>query len=629
MADGDAAVSESDLGGPLGPAIDISDDEDVCDRSGDEADAGIGELVLHGNEDGLEDEVEVGPELPPPPPPPPVGQGQAEAWVPVGKNQARWLPKGQRVDIDLSEMYAGESGPVCEDPATIEKEIDAFDRFYTEDIIRERLLRPTNRRAHIELAHEEPPKLLDGWVDVSMGQMYSFLAILFYAPLMKVPNIKDYWSTTILQVPLVKSLMPRDRFLQIKHCFSVANPSQVENAADRLAKTRHWLDDVRKISQRNWVLGLDVGLDESQCLCAARNARCAHRAEKNKPIADYVKVIAAHEAKTGYCYAFKVDERLPAENVKTMIADVLKQLPRKDEGDPAAEGQHRRVAMDRFYCGVDNAKLTLDHGHFMYGTVRSDRGPQHTGILDELKERRLEDGEFFWRMANQPVPMTMYLWRDSVKDGVWFISTCHRDEDDEVRRRKAGNPTTTKRCPLCAKDYNNNMGACDQCNSLRASYTVQLSHKRRWYMCLVYYGMDILIVNSCIWYKELLKKRGEPERARKLSQKHFRMAIIEQLIARAAVMGRGSTKGATMGTKRRRLSGEGSEIVHEHCVNRLVNVGNHFPVYIKSRANCKLCYLFDKKECQTTWVCNECDGPIPLCLNKKRNCFFIWHTTDS
>lgn len=106
------------------------------------------------------------------------------------------------------------------------------------------------------------------------------------------------------------------------------------------------------------------------------------------------------------------------------------------------------------------------------------------------------------------------------------------------------------------------------------------------------------------------------------------VADSEQLTARAAVVGCCSTNGATRDTKRRRLTREGGKVVHDHCVNRLVDVGKHFPVYTKSRANCKLCYLLHKKECQSTWMCNECEGPIPLCLNKKRNCFLTWHTTD-
>jgi len=45
------------------------------------------------------------------------------------------------------------------------------------------------------------------------------------------------------------------------------------------------------------------------------------------------------------------------------------------------------------------------------------------------------------------------------------------------------------------------MGTCDQCNSLRDS--LQLTHQRGWYMCLVYYGLDLRLISSYIWFKDI------------------------------------------------------------------------------------------------------------------------------
>lgn len=97
------------------------------------------------------------------------------------------------------------------------------------------------------------------------------------------------------------------------------------------------------------------------------------------------------------------------------------------------------------------------------------------------------------------------------------------------RCRKRGQPTATKRCPTCAKDYNANMGTCDQCNSLRASYSLQLTHHRRWYMCLVYYGLDLRLISSYIWFKDITGTN--------MSQKNYRVSVIDALIARQANMG--------------------------------------------------------------------------------------------
>lgn len=520
----------------------------------------------------------------------------------TGANRARWKDIGERVEMILSDMYTGESGAKVPADQPITAPVQAFDTFVCDEVI-DALRKPTNRRAHIELGRSEaPPKILDNWKDVSRKEMKVFLVTLILIGLMGLPADTDYWSTGLLGYPVIKSLMSRDRWMQIKHCLSVANPSQSENADDKLAKVRPFLDLVQRIIRGHWTLGCDCGLDESQCRCGHRHARISHRGETKKPIADYVKVIALHESKSGYCWSFCVDTR--TQTVREMLLDVVSKVP-KDGG--------RRIATDRFYTGVDNAKAIRDEGHFMYGTIRGDRGPHKTGIKAQRDAAGgLEDGEFLWQMADLPLPMTMYLWRDSNKEGSWFFSTCHRDEEDTVTRRKRGHPTATKRCPTCAKDYNANMGACDQCNSLRASYSLQLTHKRRWYMCLVYYGLDVLLVNSYIWFKDIT--------ATPLSQKEYRLSVCESLIARLTTTG---SKGVpACATKRKRVAQDLD--LAQQFPTRHLHVGDHLPVWAAERKHCKLCYSRSKvlRRCWT--FCNTCN--VHLCLNKDRNCYFEFHS---
>ena len=138
-----------------------------------------------------------------------------------------------------------------------------------------------------------------------------------------------------------------------KAFFSVASPTSYENRKDRLTKVRPFLKLVLKIVQRNWTLGRDAALDESQCKCGHRHARCSYRKETKKPMSDYVRVIALHETNTSYCYAFEVDTC--EKSVVESIQDVLKQVPNSDGG--------RKVAIDCFYNGVDNALLGYKLGH--------------------------------------------------------------------------------------------------------------------------------------------------------------------------------------------------------------------------------------------------------------------------
>ena len=81
-----------------------------------------------------------------------------------------------------------------------------------------------------------------------------------------------------------------------------------------------------------------------------------------------------------------------------------------------------------------------------------------------------------------------------------FWSTCHygRAAAGEVRWRKRGQPAVMKAAPQVAVDYNKYMGA----NSLWASYSTLLTHKRRWYMSLFYFGIDVLLVNALIYHNQ-------------------------------------------------------------------------------------------------------------------------------
>ena len=158
-----------------------------------------------------------------------------------------------------------------------------------------------------------------------------------------------------------------------------------------------------------------------------------------------------------------------------------------------ASCEARTFSCDRFYVTVNTVtKIWKELGHLMYGTIHGDRGPQHCGIVSPS----LQNGEFVWLQADLPIPLIIYRWNDSDKLGSWFISPYHGNYSATVIRRCRGEETSEKNFPLVAKDYNEDMGACDQFNSLRASYTTYLTHQRHWYMGLIYYGKDILDINS-------------------------------------------------------------------------------------------------------------------------------------
>ena len=74
-----------------------------------------------------------------------------------------------------------------------------------------------------------------------------------------------------------------------------------------MAKTRNFLDILQKISLKYWSPGRDIGLDESQSRCVSSWERISHHGETKKPITDYIKIVSAHNSRSGYLLSFIVD----------------------------------------------------------------------------------------------------------------------------------------------------------------------------------------------------------------------------------------------------------------------------------------------------------------------------------
>lgn len=507
------------------------------------------------------------------------GRGAASG---SGVNAAAWAAAG--VDIDLPAFTAA-TGKVPPAPGTeIEHPIDLF---LTPDIIT--LIRvQTNRRAHQELSFPTPPRLLSNWRDISEAELRAFLAVIIIMGLHILPDETDYWSVDPrIGVQPVGQLMARDRFKQIKHCLMVANPTPEQNAQDRLAKVRPFLDMVKTISQSRFQPHQDLSLDESQCQCGHRHARFSYRGETKKPIADYIKVISLHCAVSGYCYNLVVDTR--QQTTADLVQDVCAALPQ----------QPFRIATDRFYTTVRNARSLLQRGLYMYGTIRTDRGVDKT----LLTGGELADGESRWSMA--PPGLLSCVWRDTAAAGVWFLSTCHdgRAAGGTVQRRKRGSPTVTKPAPQVAIDYNRNMGGCDRANSLRASYNTYRTHKKRWYMSLFYYGLDVLLVNAFIYAND-----GKVV-ADQVTHKQFRLAVVTLFTSRALAAGATSTANGLQRQKRTKRDELPSE--------RLV--GHHNMVKRDQQRHCSWCYKSLGKQSKTPYGCDMC------CVYLHAECFTHWH----
>lgn len=170
---------------------------------------------------------------------------------------------------------------------------------------------------------------------------------------------------------------------------------------------------------------------------------------------------------------------------------------------------------DRYYTHTDLIVKMGMNGSHNVGTMRHNYGPHWCDIDKKVK---LEPAECRVAQADSPVPFTITAWRDSNAAGSWFVSSCHDGSSSTVNQRRWEGGS--KPCPKMAEDYNICMGPVDQHNALRALYSMHMAHHMRWYMSLVYFGLDLLTINSYIWFKEAT--------GTKMNQKDYRLKIIEQ-----------------------------------------------------------------------------------------------------
>jgi hypothetical protein len=128
----------------------------------------------------------------------------------------------------------------------------------------------------------------------------------------------------------------------------------------------------------------------------------------------------------------------------------------------------------------------------------------------------------------------------------------------------------------------------------------------------VYYGLDLLLINSYIWFKDITGTN--------MSQKNYCVSVIDALIARYANMG-----GRSQFIAKRKRTSDTRPIDRQYPM-RMLGVGSHFPQVVAERLHCKLCYINNKQKRRTQARCTKCN--IPLCLKQDRNCFLDWHTME-
>nr|XP_055037131.1 piggyBac transposable element-derived protein 4-like [Misgurnus anguillicaudatus] len=325
------------------------------------------------------------------------------------------------------------------------------------------------------------------WQDMSVKDFYSYLSLVIYMGLVKVPGAKDYWNgSRLYTLGFPASVMSGRKFQGISSALHLNDPKEdAENmrkkgtpAYNRLGKLKPVYQQIRTACKTFFHPHQDIAVDE--------------RMGKSP--------VAQKEQNKGLSY----------ESVMALV-------------DKRTLGTGYKLYVDNFYTSPLLFRDLLQKGIWACGTIRSNRVgfPQAT---DNRLPRNAPRGSMRWIRDDK---LLFVEWKDTRE--VLMCSSFHSANGDcKVQRRiKTGAGEWMVQnipIPTAVVDYNKNMGGVDLSDALIGYYSV-LKKTRKWYRALFYHFVDIAVVNALIIHQQMaLGRKQKPKTPRE-----FREALVLEL----------------------------------------------------------------------------------------------------
>nr|XP_055068370.1 piggyBac transposable element-derived protein 4-like [Misgurnus anguillicaudatus] len=436
------------------------------------------------------------------------------------------------------------------------------------------------------------------WQDMSVKDFFSYLSLVIYMGLVKVPGAKDYWNgSRLYTLGFPASVMSGRKFQAISSALHLSDPKEdAENmrkkgtpAYDRLGKLKPVYQQIRTACKTFFHPHQDIAVDERMVASKARIG--LKQFMKDKPTKWGYKLFVLADSKYGYTWDFFIYEgKSPvaqAEQTKGLSYESVMALV-----DKRTLGTGYKLYVDNFYTSPLLFRDLLQKGIWACGTIRSNRVgfPQAT---DNRLPRNAPRGSIRWIRDDK---LLFVEWKDTRE--VLMCSSFHSANGDcKVQRRiKTGAGEWMVQnipIPTAVVDYNKNMGGVDLSDALIGYYSV-LKKTRKWYRALFYHFVDIAVVNAFIIHQQMaLVRKQKPK-----TQREFREALVLEQADWNDPSGPDPVPTAPPG---------------HQC---------HRPKFITetsddSRRRCRVCHQ------KTLVICQAFNAH--LCFQATRDCFNPWH----
>nr|XP_055075682.1 piggyBac transposable element-derived protein 4-like [Misgurnus anguillicaudatus] len=436
------------------------------------------------------------------------------------------------------------------------------------------------------------------WQDISLDDLYSYLALVIFMGVVKLPALTDYWRRCdTFGIPFPAKVMSARKFYSISAALHLSDPKvDADNnrkkgtpGYDRLCKIKPMYLEMRDACKNFFHPFQNIAIDERMVATKARNGLKQYM--KAKPTKWGYKLFVLADSQCAYTWDFFIYEgKSPAahipQNNGLSYESVMSLV------DEKMLGTGYKLFVDNFYTSPTLFRALRDKNIWACGTIRSNRVGYPKTTINKLPKKAPRGTHRWLREGN----LLFVEWKDTRE--VQMCSTIHRGTGGGgvVKRKvKGGNgqwQSLDIPVPDCVAEYNRSMGGVDVSDALIGYYTV--SHKtRKWYRTFFYHFVDIAIVNAFIIHRQMACMRNQ----KSLAQKEFREQLVKELFA--LVYG-------TVPSPRTSTSNETRHLP-----------GNFASSSTKGRRQCKVCAQKNPVFCKTCLVA--------LCFQPQRDCFNDWH----
>ncbi|XP_022832069.1 piggyBac transposable element-derived protein 4-like [Spodoptera litura] len=468
------------------------------------------------------------------------------------------------------------------------KELECFLHFLGDDIIL-KIIEFTNaqhqkfiRRCDIRVFSR-----LQNWREISVAEMYVFLAVTFLFTRNKHLTIEEHWATDhLLQSPIFSKTMSRNRYTTILGLLSFALPGT--DSGHVLKDILPLLQHIKNSFRSSLTPYRDLCIDES--IMPYKGYISIKQYIPNKRNRFGIKLFIMCDVKTKFIIEFiiycgsrtEIDDPNNLGITGAVVTNLLEGLT----------DENRRIYADNWYSSPKLYQYLHNRKTYACGTVRLNRLKKAgAGNFKPLKKGEIH------ALYNKPLMALKY--KD--KRDIYMLSTCHTAEFGPTNKynRQTGLPVMK---PEIIIDYNKKKGIVDNTDMLL--HSVQCIRKSKiWHKKLGLHLIDLCMLNAHAFFKIFHTNTSLAD---------FQLGVIRQLIEKyKAPELEYSIPTTSRSTSALRLAAQ--------------NLADHMPEYTKGKKSrpCFVCQhtkLHERRRRESRFMCEICQ--VTLCIVP---CFKIYH----